>query len=425
MTRERVLFAACAAVLVASMLAIGLLRLPHKHIGTFLTLYAAAFLGYVLAAWTVLRSPSAGGVRPPLIILVSVLLHACLIPARPDLSTDIYRYAWEGRVVANGGNPFSSVPEDTTFASLRDGDYGRVVYRNMPAIYPPLAQGAFALAAIAHPGPFALKVLFSLFDIGTALVLLRLLRRRGLPEATVLLFAWNPLVIVETAHSGHVDAMAAFFLVLGLALWESGRRVWAGIVLGLSALVKYLALASLPWLVRRRYLAVAIVLAAVVVVGYIPFWNAGAKLFASLRLYTATWYFNGPPFFVLSSFLGSQDLARRLLLGGGATFVLVAAMRERDLARFLYLVVGCALVVSPTVYPWYLLWIAPFFALYRNRAWIAFSALVMLSYAVWTYYGDTGAWVLPNWLLVLEYAPFYLLLLLSLPRVKRRAWAPA
>jgi hypothetical protein len=295
----------------------------------------------------------------------------------------------------------------------------------MPAIYPPLAQGAFALAAIAHPGPNALKILFSLFNVGTMLVLIRLLRRRGLPAAYVLFFAWNPLVIVETAHSGHVDAMAAFFLVLGLDLWESGRRVWGGAVLGASALVKYLALASLPWLARRRYIAAALVLVAVVVIGYIPFWNAGAKLFASLRLYANTWYFNGVPFFALSSFLGNQDLARRLLLAGGAAFVFVAAMREHDLRRFLYLVVGCALVVSPTVYPWYLLWIAPFFALYRNRGWIAFSALVMLSYAVWSYYLGTGAWVLPTWLLVLEYVPFYVLLLLSLARPDRRALAPA
>jgi hypothetical protein len=308
---------------------------------------------------------------------------------------------------------------------LRDADYGQVAYQSMPAIYPPLAQGAFALTQLVHSGWLTLKILFSLFNLGTTLMLFRLLRRRGRPEAHALLFAWNPLVIVEAGLSGHVDAMAAFFLVLALALWESGRRAWSGVVFGASALVKYLALVALPWLARRRYLAVALLLVLVLVAGYLPFWNAGAKLFASLRLYTATWYFNGPPFFVLSSFLGSPDLARRLLLGGAAAFVMVAAMRERELARFLYLVVGCALVVSPTVYPWYLLWIAPFFALYRNRAWIGFSALVMLSYLVWSYYIDTGAWVLPNWLLALEYAPFYVALLAGLARTDRRALVPA
>src|SRR5262249_25949898 len=145
-----------------------------------------------------------------------------------------------------------------------------------------------------------------------------------------------------------------------LALWESGRRVWSGVMLGASALVKYLALAAVAWLARRRYYAVAAALLLVVVAGYIPFWGAGTKLFAGLRLYSATWYFNGPPFFVLSSFLGSQDLARRLLFGTGIAFVFTSAMRGGDLARFLYLTIGCVLLVSPTVYPWYLLWIAPF-----------------------------------------------------------------
>ena len=425
MTRERVLFSASAMVLVASMFAIGRMASPHTHVATFLVLYGIAFAAYVLAARLVLGTRIQDARLALMVVAVSALAQASVIPARPDLSTDIHRYAWEGRVVLHGGNPFLTPPDDSTLAALRDADYGQVARQNMPAIYPPLAQGAFALAQRVHSGPVALKILFSLFNLGTTLVLFRLLRRRGVPETHALLFAWNPLVIVEAGLSGHVDAMAAFFLVLGLALWESGRRVWSGVALGASALVKYLALASVAWLARRCYYAVAAVVLLVVVAGYIPFWDAGAKLFASLRLYTATWYFNGPPFFMLSSFLGSQDLARRLLLGGGGAFVLVAAMRERDLARFMYLVVGCALVISPTVYPWYLLWIAPFFALYRNRAWIAFSALVMLSYAVWHYYTDTGAWVLPNWLLAIEYAPFYVLLLLSLPGMRRRALAPA
>lgn len=425
MSRDRVVLAATAAVILASMVAIGRLPSPHSHIGTFLSLYAAGFAAYAVAARTVLRSTAHDSRLPILVFFVCVLSHACVIPARSDLSTDIYRYAWEGRVVLQGGNPFSAVPDDTAFVRLRDADYARVAYQNMPAIYPPLAQGAFALAALVHPGPAMLKVLFSLFNLGTVLVLFRMLRRRGRSAAQALLFAWNPLVIVETGYSGHVDAMAVFFIILALDLWESGRRAWSAVALGASVLVKYLALAMLPWLVRRRYVSLALLLIIVVVAGYVPFWKAGAALFTSLRVYTNTWYFNGAPFFALSSFLGNQDVARRLLLACGAAFVMVAAIRERDLTRLAYLAIGCALFLSPTMYPWYLLWVAPFFALFRSRAWIGFSALVMLSYSVWKFYGDTGAWMLPNWLLVLEYAPFYLLLLIGLARTNRRAWATA
>jgi alpha-1,6-mannosyltransferase len=425
MTRERVLFASSSFVLLVSMAAIGRLPSPHVHIVPFLLLYAAAFAAYALAARTVLRSTRAGAGRLCFIFIVCALAHACVIPAQPDLSTDIHRYAWEGRVVLHGGNPFVTPPDDSTLAAMRDAEYRQVTHESMSAIYPPLAQGAFALTQLVYAGPVSLKVLFSLFNLGTVLVLFRLLRRRGACQAHALLFAWNPLVIVEAGLSGHLDAMAVFFLVLGLELWESGRRGWSSVVLGASALVKYLALATLPWLARRRYYAAAAILLFVIAAGYTPFWSAGSKLFTSLRLYTATWYFNGPPFFALSAFLGSQDLARRLLFGVGIAFVFTAALRERDLARFLYLTIGCALLVSPTVYPWYLTWIAPFLALYRSRAWIAFSALVMLSYAVWIYYIGTGAWRLPGWLLAIEYAPFYLLLLQGLRRTTRRGPEPA
>ena len=425
MTRARALYAGTAVVLLAAVIAIALLPSPRTHITTFLVLYAVAFGAYAIAARAVLRSTGDDTKLSLFILIVCVLSHAFLIPARPDLSTDVYRYAWEGRMVVRGENPFITTPDDSMFVAMRDADYANVQYRNMPAIYPPLAQAAFALATLVHPGPVTLKVMFSLFNLGTVLLLFRLLRRRGLSGAQALVFAWNPLVLVETAYSGHVDAMAAFFLVLALELWESGRRLWSAVAVGGSVLVKYLALATLPWLARRRHLGVALVIVLVVAAGYAPFWNAGAKLWTSLRLYTNTWYFNGVPFFALSSFLGNQDVARRLLLAGGIAFVLVVAMRERSLTRFVYLTIGCALLTSPTVYPWYLLWIMPLLALFPNRGWIGFSALVMLSYAVWNYYIDTGAWVLPNWLLALEYAPFYALLLLGLARNHRPSWAPA
>jgi len=423
MSRERGLLAGSAVVLVASSIAIGILPEPHTRIPAFLLLYGAAFVAYLLAVGTVLRAKAV--VAPAVVLVVCALAHLAMIPARPDLSPDIYRYAWEGRVFLHGHNPFLLAPDDSALVHLRDADFARVTHKDMATIYPPLAQGVFALAALIHPGPTMLKVFFSLFNLGTVLVLFRLLRRRGRPPAHALIFAWNPLVLVETGHSGHVDAMAAFFLVLALDLWESDRRVWSGVVMGASALVKYLAAAALPWLARRRLLAIAVVVVLVVVAGYVPFWSAGVHLFSSLRAYAGNWWFNGPPYLALSGFLGNQDLARRLLLAGGIAFTMAAAYRERDLARYLFLVIGCVLLVSPTVYPWYMMSIMPLVALFPHRAWIAFSALVMLSYGVWRVYNVSGVWVLPTWLMALEYVPFYVLLLVGLAGATRRARANA
>lgn len=425
MPRDRLLLIISAGVLLGSIAAIGQLALPHTRVWLFLALFAPAFAAYLVVVRAVLRSSAPVVIHPAVIVGLCALAHAAVIPARPDLSTDIYRYAWEGRILLDGHNPFSAPPDSPALAALRDADYPYISEQRMPTIYPPLAQGAFMLAAAVHPGPLALKVLFSLFNLATLWLLVRMLRRRGMPASRLVLFAWNPLVIIETGHSGHVDAMAAFFLVLGIELWEARRRLWAGAVLGASVLVKYIAMAMTPWLARRRCLAALAVMAAVMVLGYVPFLDAGSSLFASLRVYSTHWWFNGPPFIALSSFLGDSDVARRLLAAGGIAFAIAAAHRERDPARYAFLVLGCALVVSPTVYPWYLMSIMPLLCLFPSRAWIAFSGLVMLSYGVWPVYAASGAWLVPTWLLAVEYVPFYLLLLVSLSRARSRAWAPA
>jgi hypothetical protein len=413
--RDRAVLTATGVALVAALAAIGALPAPRLRVGVFLALYAAAFAAYALAVRTVLRLRACDRATAALILSVAVLGHAAVLPARPDLSTDVYRYAWEGRVMLEGANPFAVAPADSTLAHLRDDDYEAVSHKDLATIYPPLAQGLFALAAKVHPGVRTLKVILSLFDLATVLVLFRLLRRRGRSEAHALVYAWSPLVIVETGHSGHVDAAGVFLLVLGLHLYLSGRRAWAGAVLGLSFLVKYLAAAIAPFLARRRAAAL-VALVAVAALGYAPFLDAGARLAGSLREYGAHWWFNGPPFLALAGIAGDPMLARRLLAAAGVAFAIAAASRERDLARYAYLVIACALLVSPTVYPWYATWLVPLLCVFPSRAWIAFTGLVALSYTVWTVYGDTGAWVLPTWVLALEYLPFYALLLAGLAR---------
>ena len=422
--RDHGVLVAAGVVLVATMAALGVLNAPHTRIPVFLLLYAVAFAAYAVAVRTVLRAGACTMAAQWIILAGTILAHAVLIPARPDLSTDIYRYRWEGRVILDGANPFSTPPVDSTLAHLRDADYELVSHPHLATIYPPLAQGVFALAAWIDPDVRTLKTIFSLCNLATVLLLFRLLRRRGRPEAHALIFAWSPLVIVETGHSGHLDGLGVFLLVLALYLWASGRRAWAGLALGGSFCAKYLAAMIVPWLARRREVATLAFMGVVVVLGYVPFLDAGTGLVGSLRAYSANWCFNGPPYIALSG-LFEPVLARWLLVGFGLAFTIAAAFRERDLVRYAYLAIGCGLLVTPTVYPWYAAWIVPLLCVFVNRAWIVFTALVMLSYSVWGVYARSGAWMVPTWVLVLEYAPFYALLLAGLARRRAGNEAPA
>lgn len=410
MTRDRLVILAAGSVLVAAFTSIALADDLHRRIPLLIALYGVAFAAYVAAVRVVLAARRPDRVVAVAVIVAAVLTRVVLIPARPDLSSDIHRYAWEGRVVLHGANPFAVVPADSSLAVLRDADFARINHRHMATIYPPLAQGVFALAAWIRPGVFALKALFVLFDLATAAALMVLLRARGRPPTHAVVYAWSPLVILETAHSGHMDALGVFFFVLGIALVARGRGAAGHAAFGASFLAKYSGAVLLPFLVARRRWRGLIVFAAVAVSGYLPFLEAGPRLLDSLRTYGATWSFNGPPFMALTGLLGDASLSRGLLAGTGIAFAVAAAFREKDVARYAFLVTGCSLLLAPTVYPWYLIWIIPFLSLYPNRGWIAFTGLVMFSYQVWAVYEASGAWMLPAWVLAVEYVPFYGLL---------------
>ena len=408
MAVRTLVWAGCA--LVAAFAAIGATDDLHRRIPLFLSLYGAAFAAYAIAVRSVLRSPRATRRALIAMAMVAVAARVAVLPARPDLSTDAYRYVWEGRVVLHGANPFAVAPADSLLAALRDDDFDLINHRSLATIYPPLAQGLFAVGAWIAPNVIALKSIFTLFDLGTALLLLAFLRARGRPATHALVYAWSPLVILETGHSGHLDAAGVFFLVLGVTLLAGGKRAWGAITLGASFLVKYLAIALVPFFGKRGYRRVFPVMLVTVVVGYLPFLDAGDGLTGSLRTYGFDWSFNGPPFMALSALFGDAARARLVLVVLGGLFAVVAALLTRDLARYAFLVIGAAILLSPTVYPWYLVWLVPFLCVFPNRAWILFTGLVAISYWVWVEYDASGAWMVPNGLLMLEYVPFYGLL---------------
>jgi alpha-1,6-mannosyltransferase len=408
--RDRVVLVAAAAVLVGAFAGLGAVDDLHRHIPLFFSLYAVAFVAYIAGVRIAFRSAPGDRVVAIAMVAAAVLARVVALPAHPDLSSDIYRYVWEGRMVLHGVNPFVVAPADTALAPLRDADYALINHKHLATIYPPLAQALFALTAKFRADVHAFKAMFVVFDLATLGALIALLRARGRPAAHALVYAWSPLVIFETAHSGHLDAAGVFLLVAGLALAARRQRVGAFVAFAASILVKYMAIALLPFFVaKRRWLGIAIVV-AVVVAGYLPFVGAGGHLVRSLREYGNAWWFNGPPFMALSGVVRNPELGRGLLTAFGAAFAVAVGFRERDLVRAAFLIIACALLLSPTVYPWYVVWIVPFLCIFPSRAWLAFTGLVALSYAVWTVYNRSGMWMIPNSWLALEYVPFYVLL---------------
>jgi hypothetical protein len=390
-----------------------------RNVPRFLFAFGVLYALYIAAVALVqrLRDP-----RRSVLIVVFVVAAAArvtLIGSTPSLSDDIYRYVWEGRVLRAGYNPFVHAPASEDLRHLRDGDFEAINHKHLATIYPPLAQAAFYVGAVAGRGVTPHKIIYVLFDLATAVLIAQFLRVRKRDPALSAVYAWSPLVILEFAHSGHMDALAIFFLVLTLFLVERGRTVTGLVSMALSFLAKYFSAVLIPFFwMRKRYLVGIALFVVLVVLGYLPFVDASAGLVSSLGVYGRHWEFNSFGYAVAVRMFKMPELVRLGLAALAILFAFYQGHRQRDIVRYAYLVTGCALLVTPTMYPWYLCWVVPFLCFYVDRSWLYLTGAVVLSYTVWPAFRETGVWRVGWGLLLIEYVPFFILLVLDAYRAR-------
>jgi hypothetical protein len=381
-----------------------------------LVLWGGAHTIYLFASWLAVRgrAPGGGTGEPPragalpwgpvlVILAVGLIPRLALLTAPPSLSGDLYRYLWDGRLVAHGVNPYPLAPADRGLASLRDGLFPRLNHASVPTVYPPAAQILFAGAAVLGATPLAWKLLLFLLETALVAVLISLLRRLRLHPERLLLYYWNPLVIVECYGSGHVDLAAAALLLAAIYLQETGRRTTAGLYFGAAIVTKWVPLLLVPALLRRRAWSVLAWAALLVAVLYAPFLPAGASLVEGLRIYARHWEFNGPLYAMLRPLFRTGDSPRLILAAGLAVATLGIAWRARSLSGAALATWAAFLVFSPTVYPWYLVPAVALLPLHPDAGLLLFSGTVALTYAPLLAYRATGVWRLPGWIMVVEY----------------------
>lgn len=376
-----------------------------EHFATFLLLFG---LGWI-ACWGASRSRM--DVR--VILIGAVLFRAALVPVAPTLSDDIFRYVWEGRVQAHGFNPFVLAPSAPELVHLRDADWARINHPDASAIYPPAAQLVFRTLA-SWGGVTLFKAAFCMVDIALVVFLARTLRRRNVPSAQLALYAWNPLVIVEIAGSGHLEPLAILPLVAAI-LWVQRRPTAAWLALAWSLATKYVGALLLPLVLRERrapLVGVALAIVALALVSW-PYADAGLRLFDSLWLYTEKWRYNDIVFAALATLSGagstpgasSGSLWTAKLMAALVLIALVAVSvwRRPPLERGALWVLSALVLLSPTLHPWYLLWIVAFLPLAPHPALFAWSGSVVLAY--WFLYpvelgpfGELGPFDKSSWI---------------------------
>lgn len=406
---------ACCVYLVA----LGDLR---TQVPAFWAGFFPALLCYALAVLVVLRRPHG---RATWIILGGALVfRLTLWWSPPTLSDDIFRYLWDGRVQLAGINPYLYPPTAPEVAHLRDEPHGLINHPDVPTIYPPLAQLFFRLVCILSTTPAALKLALLVCDFGLCLLLWRSLVRRGQDPRRVLLYAWHPLPIIEIAGSGHVDALSVLLLFGALHALQIRRIDAAAAALAGAFLAKLVPLVLLPTLWRRagedwfhlQPRRALIWFPALVLLGYLPFADAGSKLATGLSTYAQHWHFNAAIYSLIHNALTPWDAAAHLHARWLCTILLVALglraqIQLTDPYAAAYTTLGAYVLLSPTMHPWYLLWILPFLPFFAHLAWGLLGGLVALAYHVLIGYSASGIWREELWVLWAQYAPFYVILL--------------
>jgi hypothetical protein len=404
-------FAALGAAQVAVYGALAAWTGYHDRPAAAMLLALLAFVLYLAALHT--ARPLSGRIAFATAITVGLLFRLLLLPEPPFLSDDHFRYLWDGLVQVRGLNPYRHAPADSALAGLDDALRAQVNHPEVRTIYPPLAQLVFRAVAVAAPGSWmAIKIIWAACDIGIAALLYRLVPARRRLQAWTL-YWWSPLVVVEVAWNAHLDLLGVLPIVL--ALWSARRApvrsAALGAALAAAALVKYFAVAFLPTAFRAgRSAKVAAAFLLVAAAAHLPYIGAGPLLFDGLTTYAARWRFNDGLFRFLEWITGSGTGARAAAGVIVLALVVQSVRNAWTFERAVFWLTGAILTLSPTVHPWYLLWVVPLVAIRPNPAWLYLTGAVFLAYYGLGAYRATGDWPEPVWVKLAIYGPFFALL---------------
>lgn len=348
---------------------------------------------------------------PWLVLGLAFLFRLLFLFRSPELSDDIYRYLWDGWQLLHGVNPYavtpaSAIPRDALSSLLA----GKVNHPQLVTIYPPFAQLVFAAGAAISGSVTGLKALLVIIDILACFVIRWILLRLNMPASRAILYAWHPLPIIEIAGSGHIDGVGIIlFLITFMLLFTSSRKKFlpekplvekkalpllAGVLFSMSLLTKLIPIIYLPLLLvaSSQPVAMGLGLFGGFLLLDIPFLPDLAKALATLGTYLYHWEFSNFAFRSLRNLLSSGNQARIILAGCfTACLLFLTFFRQENqscrrdpplLLRSLYGITLAFLLLTPTLHPWYALYLVALLPFTAEPAGMVLSWVVFLSYRV-------------------------------------------
>jgi len=368
----------------------------------------------------------------------------------PILEDDFNRYLWDGAVTASGLSPYAfppsavldgtvEVPRRLLVESLESGGVlGRVNHPQLTTIYPPVAQAAFLLAHGIRPFSLAtLRGVLFLFDLASALLLLRLLKELALPAGLLLITWWNPLFVRETFNAAHMDVLLLPFLLAAFLLRLRGRTMGAAVFLALATGVKLWPVLLAPVLlvpglkVTRRAAAASALYVALTAAILFPMAAGVTSRTAGVVAYAGTWMKNSAAFPLAAALLepvfgspGPRLLVAAVLAGLALFVARTAPSSPAALLRRSALLPAALLLLGPTAYPWYFAWLLPFLTVAPGVLLLLTATLPLYDLSFAFEYAGRGA-LFDRLVVPLEWLPIWAALGWTALRRARRGGVPS
>lgn len=334
-------------------------------------------------------------------IALALLFRVAMLFSIPNLSDDFYRFIWDGRLGANGENPFLFLPSEIVHLPHYQAYYlDESLYQHLNSpkfytIYPPVCQAFFALSGLCFPqniqgAAIVLKLSILLAEIITCFLLIAILKKWNWPKEIALLYALNPIIIVELTGNIHFEA----WMIMGVlgAVYFLENKVLSAFFLSLAICAKLIPLLFIPLLFRqvgwKQTLIYGLIVAGFCGLFFLPFWDIRTieAIISSSRLYFQYFEFNASLFY-LAKALHLTILLRILffivvfVIAVFPSFLGIKAnSSDKGWMQQIFWVLCCYIVSSASVHPWYIMPIFAFSVLTTWRFPLLWLCLLPLTY---------------------------------------------
>ena len=339
------------------------------------------------------------------ILFIAIALRIMLLFVNPVTSDDYYRYLWDGRVQAEGLNPYQYSPEELTQLHY-DVIYPKVTYPDIKTIYPPLSQVVFYLGyIISGANTTGLKLLYLFFETGILYFLFNSLRLLKINSNYIFLYVLSPLVIFEFFINAHIDIVILFFISAFIYFTLSGNSGPAFLFLSLSVLSKTYSLIFLPLFVFHLYKSGMSFKDIFVRSFYfflpmlfLTFYGSSiGNIYLTMQNYMQHWYSNNLIFLSLNSLLNELNfsdhrIARLIMILFFLTAYIFILKSKLTVIQKLYLVSFFYLFFAHTVHQWYVTLIVLFLPVCFSYSALYWSGIIGLTNITIFYFLRDNVW---------------------------------